>query len=130
VNESDKERSTLRDSFRYAFQGIRLLCREERNFRIHLAMAGIVCVLAIALQFTLLKWSILLLTIGFVMTVEALNTAVERLVDLIQPEQHPLAGKAKDIAAGAVLIAGVISVIIGILLFVPPLWNLVAPYLE
>jgi diacylglycerol kinase len=120
----------LRDSFRYAFHGIRHLCREERNFRIHLIVAGSVCVLAFILQFTLLKWLILLLTIGLVVTAEAFNSAMETLVDLVQPEQHPLAKRCKDVSAGAVLIAALISVIIGLLLFVPPLWNLVSLYLE
>ena len=93
-------------------------------------MTAAVCVLAAALQFSLLKWTILLLTIGLVVTAEALNSAIETLVDLIQPEQHPLAGNAKDIAAGAVLIAAIISVIIGLLLFLPPLWKLIQPLLE
>lgn len=127
---SPKSRHSLSNSFGYAFDGLRILCREERNFRLHLVVAGLVCGLAFALQFTLLKWSVLLLTIGLVVTTEALNSAIETLVDLVQPEQHPLAKRCKDVAAGAVLIAALISVIIGLLLFVPPLWNLVSPYLE
>lgn len=126
----EKHRHSVRESFRFAWRGIGELVRSERHFRFHLVIAAAVCVLALALQFSLLKWTILLLTIGLVMTAEALNSAVEAVVDLIRPDQHPLAGKAKDIAAGAVLIAAVISVIIGLLLFVPPLWNLVRFYLE
>lgn len=127
---SPKTRHSLSDSFRYAFRGIRVLCRHERNFRMHLAIAVAVCLLAWWLQFSLLKWTVLLLAIGLVVTAEALNSALEALVDLIQPERHPLAARSKDVAAGAVLIAALISVIIGLLLFVPPLWDLVSPYLE
>lgn len=125
-----KKNESLRESFRNAWQGIIVLCRRERNFRIHAGIALIACAMAAGLQFTLLKWSVLLLTIGLVMALEALNSAIEALVDLIEPERHPLAGQAKDLAAGAVLIAAVISVIIGLALFVPPLWNLVHHYLE
>lgn len=121
---------SLLGSFRNAFQGIRILCRRERNFRLHLLFALAACLLAAGLQFALQKWMILLLTIGLVMTAEALNSAIESLVDLIEPERHPLAGKAKDIAAGAVLIAALVSVMIGLLLFVPPVWTLVGQYLE
>lgn len=120
----------MQASFRYAWRGLKVLIRSERNFRIHLAVAAAVCGLASALQFSLWKWSVLLLTIGLVMTAEAVNSAMETLVDLVQPEEHPLAKRCKDVAAGAVLIAAVICVIIGCLLFVPPLWNLVSPSLE
>lgn len=122
--------ASLLKSFRNALQGIIVLFRRERNFRIHVGIAAIACSLAAGLQFTLLQWLMLLLTIGFVMVAEAFNSAIEALVDLVEPKLHPLAGKAKDIAAGAVLIAAVISVIIGLSLFVPPLWNLVNHYLE
>jgi len=66
-----------------------------------------------------------LMCIGMVVGAEMINTAIENVVDLASPDQHPLAGKAKDIAAGAVLICAIISVIIGLLIFVPKGWNMI-----
>jgi diacylglycerol kinase len=65
-----------------------------------------------------------LLCIGLVFGAEMMNTAIENVVDLASPELHPLAGKAKDIAAGAVLICTIVSVVIGLLIFVPKGWSL------
>ena len=75
---------SLGKSIRNALRGILLVFRRERSFRIHVTIALSACLLAIVLQFTPMRWTILLLTIGFVMAAEALNTAIESLVDLIQ----------------------------------------------
>ena len=114
-------RQSFVESLRNAGRGVGKLIRGERNFRIHLLVTVCAMVLAGWLNFTVEHWSLLLLTIGLVLLTEAINSAIESLVDLVEPEKHPLAGRAKDIAAAAVLIASVISVIIGVLLFGPPL---------
>jgi diacylglycerol kinase len=112
-------------SLRNAGRGLCLLIAGERNFRIHLLVATSVCICAGGLGFSLLKWIVLLISITLVLLAEALNSAIETVVDLVEPEKHPLAGQAKDIAAAAVLIASIISVIIGVLLFGPPLLALI-----
>jgi diacylglycerol kinase (ATP) len=71
-----------------------------------------------------LEWCCVILAIGLVWVAEALNTAIETLTDLASPEMHPLAGRAKDIAAGAVLMASIIAVAVGAVLFGPRFWDM------
>ncbi len=68
------------------------------------------------------EWLILVLTFGMVLMAEAFNTALEFLTDLVSPEPHPLAGKAKDVAAGAVLITAVMAVVVGMIIFLPKIF--------
>lgn len=103
--------------FYYAGRGIAEAIK-ERNFRFHL------CIMAYALyfsgkfySFSAEKWAILLLTCGAVLSIEAANTAIERLCDRVTTQSDPLIQKTKDCAAGAVLISAVIAVIVGVLLF-------------
>ena len=103
-------------SFRYAFRGIREVMGSEANMQIHIAITILVIVCGIAFSISLTEWMFCLLCIGLVVGAEMMNTAIENVVDLASPEQHPLAGKAKDIAAGAVLICAIISVFIGLLI--------------
>jgi diacylglycerol kinase len=104
-------------SFRYAFRGMFLVFTTERNMKLHLGAA----ILALCLSWYLkLSWGEFLyiaLSIALVFTAEAFNTALEALVDLVSPDYHPLAGKAKDIAAGAVLITAIHSIVVGIVVF-------------
>ncbi|MBD3675806.1 MAG: diacylglycerol kinase family protein [Planctomycetaceae bacterium] len=111
-----------------AWKGVIAMVRDERNFRIEIAGAVISFALAGFFNFPLWKWTTIILTISLVLTAEAINSAVESLVDLIHPETHPLAGRVKDMAAGAVLIAFLISVIIGVLLYGPPLYQLLSTH--
>jgi len=112
-------------SFGYAIRGIRYVFGTEANMKIHIAISILVIICGIVFAISLTEWIFCLLCIGLVVAAEMLNTAIENVVDLASPEQHPLAGKAKDIAAGAVLICAIISVIIGLLIFVPKGWNLI-----
>jgi diacylglycerol kinase len=112
--------------FRAAFSGIRRLITSERHFQLHLVGATCAVVMAALLGFSSLEWAILIVTIGLVLVAEGLNSAVERAIDTTTPSFHPLAKAAKDIAAGAVLIAAIISVIVGILLYGPKLWALLS----
>ena len=113
-------------SFRYAFRGIRVVFGTEANMQIHIVITILVIVCGIVFSISLTEWMFCLLCIGLVVSAEMINTALENVVDLASPEQHPLAGKAKDIAAGAVLICAIISVLIGLLIFVPKGWHLIA----
>ncbi len=112
---------TLLASFRYAGAGLRYLFLSQRNARIHLAVALLALLLAAILQLSRIEWAILTLTIGLVLVTEAINTAIEAIVDLITPDYHPLAKVAKDVAAGAVWLMAIAAVIIGVLLFLPRL---------
>ena len=107
---------TLR-SFRYAWHGIYLVVRYENNTRVHLLASVAAVALGMLLGLSSLEWALVLMQIGLVWAAETFNTALEKLVDLVSPEYHPLAGKVKDIAAGAVLIVSLTSVAVGGIIF-------------
>jgi len=112
---------TLIESFRHAFAGLAHALRTQRNARIHVLVAVAVILLGVALGIESIKWAMILLTIGFVFVAELFNTVVEAVIDLVTEEYRPLAKTAKDVAAGAVLIAAVTAVIVGVLLLGTPL---------
>ena len=124
-NGPDTKKGALYKSFGYAFAGIFRTIRYERNMQIHCCAAALVVVFGLALGISRDEWFTCLILFALVMSLECVNTAVEAIVDLASPEQHPLAGKAKDAAAGAVLIAAILAAIIGLWIFVPKLWVLV-----
>jgi diacylglycerol kinase len=97
--------------------------RTQRNTRIHLTIAAIVIALGIWLGLSFTEWAVLVLTIGFVLVSEMLNTVAEALVDLVSPEYHPQAKIVKDVAAGVVLLGAIIAVLVGLLVLGPLLWN-------
>jgi len=108
-------------SFIHAFNGLGHTLRSQQNFRIHL-FAGLVVVLCgVLVHLDSTEWCIIALTIGLVLALETLNTAIEKLVDFVSPGYRKEAGLVKDIAAGAVLIAAIAAVIVGIIVFVPKL---------
>jgi diacylglycerol kinase (ATP) len=104
-------------SFRYAWHGIYLVVRYENNTRVHLLASVAAVVFGVFLELNALEWALVLMQIGLVWAAETFNTALEKLVDLVSPEYHPLAGKVKDIAAGAVLIVSLMSVVVGGIIF-------------
>ncbi len=108
-------------SFKYAFSGLRYVILSQRNAWIHAVVTLLVVILAAVLNLTLQDWGILLLAIGLVWTAEIFNTALEALVDLVSPQPHPLAKIVKDTSAAAVLVSAIISVMIGLLILLPPL---------
>lgn len=105
--------------FVYAFKGIFAAVKTQRNFRVHLPAALAVTVAGFLLKLNPTEWALILLTVGLVLSLELVNTAIESLVDLVSPGYDKKAGRIKDIAAGAVLIAAVVSVIIGLIIFLP-----------
>jgi diacylglycerol kinase (ATP) len=108
---------TVLDSFNYAFEGIIHVLRTQRNLRIHFAIAFLVLILALVVNVTKLELIALLISVTFVLIAEMLNTAVEAAIDISTTSFDPMAKLAKDIAAGAVLIAAVNAVIVGYLVF-------------
>ena len=103
-------------SFIYAFNGIKLSLR-QRNIKIHIVCALFAIILGVSLNINFSDWCIILICIGIVLSLEMINTAIEYLVDLVEPNQNPIAGKIKDLSAGAVLIFSGISAVIGIMIF-------------
>jgi diacylglycerol kinase len=106
-------------SFSHAFRGFKVSLMEEQNLRIELILGFISVLMGIYFHLSSIEWIVLILTISAVIGAELFNTALECLVDLISPEVHPLAKKAKDAAAAAVLISSVSAALVGIFLFVP-----------
>jgi diacylglycerol kinase (ATP) len=109
--------------FRYAGEGLRYAFTSQRNFRFHLSAALAAVMLGAWLQIPLQSWAFLALTIGSVWVMELLNTAAETLVDLVSPEYHPLAKQVKDLMAAAVLVAALVSIVVGLVTLGPPLWQ-------
>lgn len=106
-------------SFTFALQGIKTALRKEPNLRIHAALAGLALIAAALLGFTSVEWLVLLITIFLVLILELVNTVFEALIDLVGPDQKPAARIAKDISAGVVLLAAILSVVVGLVLFLP-----------
>ena len=115
------KKDPLYKSFGYAFQGIFNTIRTERNIKIHCAAAILVTIFGIWLQISKTEWMICFILFGLILALELVNTALEATVDLFTEERKPLAKKAKDAAAGAVLIAAIFAAVIGILIFIPKL---------
>ncbi len=112
----------LMKSFGFAFRGIASAVKSETNMKIHLTISFFVLVFGIVFSISTFEWIACLLCMALVIGLEMVNTAIESVVDLASPEKHPLAAKAKDVAAGAVLIAAIISVVVGVIIFLPKLW--------
>lgn len=110
-------------SFAFAIRGITQGAWQQRNFRIHVSAATIVIISAVWLECTRIEWALLLLTMGLVLVSETLNTAIETVVDLISLEYHELAGRAKDIAAGAVLLAALTAVGVALVILAPRVYE-------
>ncbi|MGL4461649.1 MAG: diacylglycerol kinase family protein [Planctomycetia bacterium] len=122
---ADPNRSEARRfaaAFKAAAIGVGLLFRDEPNARWHLAVAAGVLAAAAVLRCERWEWCALLLAIGLVWTAEGLNTAIERTVDAFCPTHHKEAGAAKDLAAGAVLLASIAAAAVGLVVFLPKLW--------
>jgi diacylglycerol kinase len=104
-------------SFACAIKGAAFLIRSQPHARIHLAATGAVFVLGLALNLQRLEWCLLIIAIMAVWVAEGMNTALESIADAVHPGHDPLIGRAKDVAAAAVLISAVGAVLIGILIF-------------
>jgi len=106
-------------SFAFAFKGFTRLLSTEINFRIQFICGLAVCILGAVVGLSISEWMVQLLVIALVLVAEAINSAIERLADLISKEQNKDIGSLKDIAAAAPLIAAIIAVCIGLLIYLP-----------
>jgi len=110
----------------FALQGIGWSLRSEPHLRIHCGAALAVILLALGMGFDCLRMAVLLGAMALVITAELINTAIEKTVDLVVKEYHPLAEIVKNVAAGAVLVSALSAVGCGLFLFGPPLWDWIA----
>jgi len=106
-------------SFKYAINGIKILFREEPNARIHLFVTVCVLVAGVAFRISRSEWIAVILCIGFVISAESINSAIENIADFVSPGKHDIIKKVKDLAAGAVLVGAVASAVVGVIVFLP-----------
>lgn len=122
VLAADKKRKhTLVSSFKFGFEGIAEAAVKERNVQIHIAISIFVIIAGFVFSINKFEWIAIILSIGGMVSMEMMNTAIERTVDMYTKEYHPLAKQAKDVAAGAVLVFAIASVLIGCIIFLPKL---------
>lgn len=114
----------LINSFKFAFKGIGSSIRSERNMKIHFTMMILVVLAGIILNISMWEWITCFILFGLVISLEMVNTAIEIVVDLVSPTFNDRAGRAKDIAAGAVLVNAIVAFIIGLLIFLPKVLDL------
>ena len=113
--EPPPRRHSLAAAFGFAFAGLAAAWRSQRNVRIQTAIAAAVLIAGAFLHLSLLAWAVVVLAIAVVIATELANTAIEALVDLVSPEEHPLAKRSKDVAAGAALAACIGAAAAGVL---------------
>ena len=106
-------------SFGYAASGIAQAFREGRNFKVQLGFAVLAIVLGVAFRIDFTEWAVICICIGTVLGGECVNTAIEAIVDLASPDYHELAKRAKDCAAGGVLVCSIASVAVAAFIFLP-----------
>ncbi len=114
---SNNDHPSFRKSFLFAIQGFRTAVRTERNIKVMIAGGIGAIAMGIAVGLDPLSWAIVFVCCGAVISAELLNTAIETVVDLVSPEFHPLAGRAKDIAAAAVWVLAVLVAVVGVIVF-------------
>jgi diacylglycerol kinase len=111
-------------SFGYALSGLADLFKTEQNAKIHLAITILVISAGLIFKIAPIEWCIVLICIALVISTEALNTCIEKTIDYLFKEKNETARIVKDISAGAVLICAIISVICGLIIFLPKVLNL------
>jgi diacylglycerol kinase len=116
-------------AFGHAFRGWWHVLQTQQNAWIHSVVATVIVALGLWLGLPARDWAIVVLTIAMVFTAEFINTAIEAVVDLASPVNHPLAKVGKDVGAGAVLVAALAAALVGLLILGPPLWGRFAPLL-
>lgn len=112
-------------SFSHAFNGLKILIKEEHNARIHMFATIVVVMAGFVFKISVNEWFAVLFAIGFVMTVEIINTAIENMADIVSPEKDKRIKKIKDLSAAAVLISALTALVIGLIIFIPKLLDLI-----
>jgi len=103
----------------YAFNGLRILLREEHNARVHVFISICVIVAGFVLEVSINEWLFLILSIGLVLTLEIINSSIENISDFVSPEKHEKIKIIKDLSAAAVLVGAITASVIGLLIFTP-----------
>lgn len=111
-------------SFKHAFNGLRILIKEEHNARIHLFASICVIIAGFFFKISLHEWIAIIFSIGLVFCLEIINSTVENIADFISPEKHEMIKKIKDLSASGVLISALIALIIGLIIFLPKIFDL------
>jgi diacylglycerol kinase len=112
-------------SFRFAMNGLLSLLKNEHNSRIHLLAAILAIIGGIIMKLDHYEWSLLVIVIGLVFLTELLNSSLESLADLVDPEWNEMIMRAKDYSAAAVLISAIVAIVVGGLIFIPKLSDLI-----
>ena len=107
------------NSFKYAFKGLWTMFSEEPNFRVHFLAALTTVLFGIFFKLNGTEWILITIVIGFVLVSEIFNSAIERIADFVSPEHNQIVGITKDLCAAMVLVAALVSVIVGLIIFVP-----------
>lgn len=114
----------IRNSFKYAIEGIWTSFKTERNMKIHIFIMILVIIAGIILKINKLEWIICIILFAIVIGSELFNTSIETIVDMVMPEKNEKAKIAKDVSAGAVLVVAIGAAIIGLVIFVPRILNI------
>ena len=109
-------------SIGYAFKGAMLLLKTEASIKIQLCIALLITAAGFYFEISSTEWIVQILAISIIMSVEGINTAIESIADFIHPEHHTKIGFIKDIAAGAVFIAAILAVAIGLIIYIPKIF--------
>lgn len=115
-------------SFGYAFNGIKILLKEEHNSRIHISIALMVLIAGIVLKISVTEWLVIVFAIGLVITLETINSSVENLADFLTTEENDKIKKIKDLSAASVLISSITAIIIGLIVFLPKIASICLKY--
>jgi diacylglycerol kinase len=118
-NEKSFSVSERIKSFKPALKGLKWFLINEHNVRIHLILSIVSICTGIYFQISTNEWITILICIGLVLSMEAANSAIEKLVDLVSPQKNQIAGLVKDIAAAAVLIASMMAILVAAMIFLP-----------
>lgn len=111
-------------SFKYAFNGLRILIKEEHNARIHLFATICVIIAGLFFNISMNEWIGVIFSIGLVFSLEIINSSIENIADFISPEKHEMIKKIKDLSASGVLISAITALIIGLIIFIPKILKL------
>ncbi len=111
-------------SFEYPIKGLRYAYRNEQNLAVDVGISILVLIASFIFKLSLTEWVVVIFTIGAVLSLELVNTAIEAVVDLVTEEYHPLAKVAKDTAAAAIFVIAIVAAIVGLIIFLPKIISL------
>ena len=120
--DKNNQKQSLLKIFSFAFQGLQTAYKEEKSFRIELFIALLVVILSVILRISSLEWILVIIAMAMVLSLELLNSRIEKMMDILHPEIHDRVKIIKDISAAAVLIVSMMALVIGLIIFIPYLF--------